>query len=128
MNDDELTELTARISALEARVGHDDETRSQLLAATDRMVPTLAKRLEQWEALFAGHLNALKHSPELERLREQGLLPKMATLMTRQTMLEERYWELAGIITAMWKETKESWLEIKTLLEQMKRARGEGEA
>jgi len=108
MNDNsELESLRAQVTTLQAQVDHDNETRRELLSATDKLLPRLAQVHSQWEQRFAAHLRALDHAPELERLREEGLLPKMAALMTRQKFLEEQFDELRLIAVEAYTAVKE---------------------
>jgi hypothetical protein len=104
MTEEELNQLLARVTALEtekeelkAQVDHDNETRQQLLQAAERVIPTIAKQQEQWEARYARGVEALQKAPELERLREAGLMPKFALLLTRQRILEEQFVELRAL-------------------------------
>jgi hypothetical protein len=94
----ELEILRAKVADLEARVTHDDESRRQLLANTDELMPRLAKERQQWETLFTAHRENLEHQPEFQQMREQALLPKFAQLATRQRALEEQYFEMCGVI------------------------------
>ena len=95
-NDNES--LRAELADLKAERSHDTETRQQLLSATERLLPALINQQQQWEARHMAHLKALRHAPELERLREEGLLPKFALLATRQRALEEEHEVLSGTI------------------------------
>jgi hypothetical protein len=88
----------------------DQSRREQELAVDPAAV---AKRLEQWETLFSRHLDALRKAPELERLREEGLLPKFAALATRVRALEETSMEAWNLIMS-------KQAELEGLLDQMK--------
>jgi hypothetical protein len=109
----ELEALRGEVAELKAQVSHDNQNRRELFAATDRLLPALGKQQEQWDRLHTAHLEALRHSPELERLREEGLLPRMAVLMTRQTTLEREFHELCGVAI-------ETFTIVRELLERLK--------
>ncbi len=100
MNDDanknEIEALRAEVAELRLQVKHITETNAQLLDIAAESIPAMARKQEDWERLFISHLNALKNAPELERLRERGLLPAMATLMTKFRNLEEKVDELTN--------------------------------
>jgi hypothetical protein len=96
----ELESLRNEVSELRAQIHHDNETRQQLVSAADALLPALAKQQQQWEAQHLRRLEALRRAPELERLREEGLLPKFAVLATRQRAVEEWLVEQSRIIAA----------------------------
>jgi hypothetical protein len=76
------------------------------------------KRFQQWEELFRSHLEALRKAPELERLREEGLLPKFAALATRVRALEETSMEAWHLIMAGQTELQEFLDQLKVLIER----------
>jgi hypothetical protein len=99
MNDTErIRQLETELAELQARVNLNDDGNHELVCAVDRIVPALAESRQQWEKLFTKTIDNLKAAPELERLREQGLLPKFQALATRQRVLEEGFVELRALI------------------------------
>jgi hypothetical protein len=80
----------------------------------DELLDAVAKRQEQWERLFAAHRENLLHLPEVQAMREEGLMPKMAVLMTRQTALEEQFHELRILAV-------ETYTAMKEVLELLRR-------
>jgi hypothetical protein len=110
----ELERLRGQVADLEAQMTHDNETRARLVSAADALLPSLAKQQQQWERQHAAHLEALRRAPELERLREEGLMPKYAELATRQRALEEQYNELRGLAV-------ETFTAMRELVELLKR-------
>jgi hypothetical protein len=111
---DEVERLRAKVERLEAQTAHDNETRQQLVTASQRLLPELAKQQQLWERQHAAHLEALRKAPELERLREEGLLPKMAVLMTRQAALEREFEELRTLAV-------ETYTAMREVLELLRR-------
>jgi hypothetical protein len=118
---DELVErLRAKVDELEAQLAHDNTTRQQLLAASDKLLPALAAQRELWDQQHAAHLEAMRRAPELERLREEGLMPKMAILMTRQTTVEERQTALETQFLELWSLGVETYTRTGELVDLLK--------
>jgi hypothetical protein len=97
-NELELKSLRAATDELCRLLATGNKTRAEFIEAAGKTLPALAERQAQWESLLATHLEALKACPELERLREEGLLPKFAALATRQRALEEQFAELSSVV------------------------------
>src|SRR5215469_16156587 len=72
--EDQVADLRTRLARLEGQLTHDNQTRKELLDATSAVLPALDARAKKWEALAAAHVEALRKAPEIERLREEGLL------------------------------------------------------
>jgi hypothetical protein len=92
--EDELADLRAEIAKLRAALAHEREEREAL---PKLLVPTVAAQQAKWETVLSAHLEALKNAPELERMREEGILPHFAKLATRQRALEEGFQDLSKL-------------------------------
>jgi hypothetical protein len=103
MNDKQFEE---RINDLEQRLRQHEDMRSgafdALSAVQDRMTRLQARMPTDMP-------------PERRAMQEQGLLPKMAELMTRQTKLEEQFAELRVIAV----EDHDAILEILEVLKSL---------
>ena len=97
-HNNETAQLRAELSELRAQVGHDSETRRQLLAAADAAIPKLAKQQEQWATLFAASVETVRRSQEIGDARQDGLLPQLAIIKTRVRALEEAFHQMTGIV------------------------------
>jgi hypothetical protein len=102
---DELTALHARIETLEtqvaqleAQVAHDNETRSQLLAACEGLVPGMERFQAGWNRQLSAGVAALQHLPEVEARQANGVLPTMARVLTEQRAIKEELTEQRGIV------------------------------
>jgi hypothetical protein len=100
----ELEQLRAEVADLKARLTEHENMRSgafNALAAVHGRMDQLQRRLPT------------DMPPERRAMQEQGLLPKMAILMTRQTALEAEFLELRTLAV-------ESYTALKEVLDMLK--------
>jgi len=77
-----------------AELKRERESRRELLAACEGLVPQMARGLDTIERRFTANVEALRHMPEVQHMRENGLMEYYAKVATRVRALEEQMSEL----------------------------------
>jgi hypothetical protein len=86
--------LEAQVAQLTAQVAHDNETRAQLLATCESLVP----RMVHITQASAAQVAAVRAAPEVQAQREGSLFEFYAKLATRVRALEEGFEEMREVL------------------------------
>ena len=103
----QVDDLRRDVAELKSMLSHDNVTRAQLLDSCGKLLPSLASSQQHWETLYATHLENLRKSPEIGRLRGEGLTEHFNNLWINQQELQVQHRELCGVVVTLFTEIRE---------------------
>ncbi len=94
----ENAELKVEVAELRTLIDHDGESRRQLLAATEQILPGIERQQLRWNDCFQKILTSLNGSVALGEARAEAMLPHFNELKLRYQTLALHLDELGGVV------------------------------